>query len=234
MPNIFQLKTRPQGIERGYLFYNEDFISIGWPNLGDLSTCTREDIRNKLQIAYGYEGQALGSHAGSINIFVNDMQEQDIVLISLGILVCIGIVGSYRYVGEYDDVVNEEDISDDLSKTGLCHQRRILWTSMIPANRLNDVTLDFLHNKKAISKFRGTFEESQLEQFIYKNFKEDDEFEDRLERGKHDSLNTTLNFSTTDLQKAREVLLNLLDEADPNIRLKASSKIIDSFYEEEI
>lgn len=234
MPNIFQLKTRPQGIERGYLFHTDDFISIGWPNLGDLSSCTREDIRNRLHKAYGFEGQPLGSHAGSINIFVNDVQEQDIVLIKLGILVCIGVVGPYKYIGEYDDVVDEENIGDSIPKIGLCHQRKILWTSMIPANRLNEVMRNFINNKKVISKFRGTFEESELEQFIYKDFKEDDELDDMHEGQNGDSRDTTLNFAITDLQKAKQTLINLLDETDPNIRLKASTIIINLFREEEI
>jgi hypothetical protein len=46
--NIFQMRTLPHGIERFQQFINEQFVCIGWPGLGDLSSASKDELRERI------------------------------------------------------------------------------------------------------------------------------------------------------------------------------------------
>lgn len=210
---VFQLKNRPHGINRGKLFLDEGFVCIGWPGIGDLSNSERDEIRRRLEETYGYTGQQLGAYTGAINAFVNTIQEEDVVLVPDGVIVHVGIVGPYYYDPAYD---NEE---------GMCHRRNVRWTATIAKSSLNHKMLEFVRNRGIITKFKGTFEESEIEPFLT----EDDD-QDRspfaLVGGPNQNSGNDSIFSEEMIQQAKAVLEEALNSSDPVIQIKAAAEIL--------
>ncbi|GEL78662.1 hypothetical protein [Tenuibacillus multivorans] len=155
---VFQIKSKPHGIDRENQFIHDKFICIGWPGIGDLTYSGREEIKEQLQKKYGYEGQKLGYCLGVVNAFVNTMTEGDIVLLSSNKnnLVHIGIVGPYRYEDKYDN-------NDD----GMCHQRDVNWVKVVDQNDLNSKIQELLRNRGTVTQFKYPYEMSELEQLLY-------------------------------------------------------------------
>src|SRR4051794_40585776 len=85
--NIFQMKSKPHGIERFNEFVGTkesgpSFIAIGWPGIGDLTNVSKDEIRERLEKKYNYQGQQLATYLGAVNAFVNTIKKEDLVLIS--------------------------------------------------------------------------------------------------------------------------------------------------------
>lgn len=211
MKQIFQLKSRPHGIERGKLFLDEGFVCIGWPGIGDLKGVDREGIRERLEQTYGYTGQQLGAYTGAVNTFVNAIQERDVILVPVGVIVHIGLAGPYYYEPDYD---NEE---------GMCHRRSVDWVATVAKSNLNHDVIEFVKNRGIITKFSGTVKEAELEAFL--NFESDRGNPFVLSPAKESSLKSIL--FTEDVQnRAKEVLESLLESNDPEMRLKAAAEIL--------
>lgn len=210
MPEVFQLKNRPHGINRGKLFLDEGFVCIGWPGIGDLSNADRDEIRRRLEETYGYIGQQLGAYTGAVNAFVNTLQEGDVVLVPDGVIVHVGIAGPYYYDPVYD---NEE---------GMCHRRNVSWTATLAKSSLNQQVLEFVRNRGIITKFPGPFEETELEPFLSED--EDDERNPfvltKPSKGKEDLFDDDI------IKQARLVLEKALNSTDPEIRIKAAGEIL--------
>ncbi|SFB19740.1 MULTISPECIES: hypothetical protein [unclassified Bacillus (in: firmicutes)] len=213
MPQVFQLKNRPHGINRGKLFLDESFVCIGWPGIGDLSNADRDEIRRRLEETYGYSGQQLGAYTGAVNAFVNTFQEDDVVLVPDGVIVHVGIAGPYYYDPAYD---NEE---------GMCHRRYVRWTATLAKSSLNHKVLEFVRNRGIITKFPGSFEETELEPFL--SVDEEDEWNPfalvgrpNLGTGKEEL------FDDETIKQARLVLENALNSTDPEIQIKAAGEIL--------
>jgi predicted Mrr-cat superfamily restriction endonuclease len=211
MKQIFQLKSRPHGIERGKLFLDEGFVCIGWPGIGNLEGINREGIRERLEQAYGYTGQQLGAYTGAVNTFVNVIQERDIILVPVGVIVHIGIVGPYYYESAYD---NQE---------GMCHRRSVEWIATVAKSNLNHNVIEFVKNRGIITKFSGTFEEAELGVFLDLESDESNPFV--LSPAKESSLKSEL-FSEDIQNKAKEVIMSLLESKDPEMRFKAAAEIL--------
>ncbi|WP_215189656.1 hypothetical protein [Exiguobacterium sp. s6] len=211
MKQIFQLKSRPHGIERWKLFLDEGFVCIGWPGIGDLKGINREGIRERLEQAYGYTGQQLGAYTGAVNTFVNVIQEKDVILVPVGVIVHIGLVGPYYYEPAYD---NEE---------GMCHRRSVEWVATVAKANLNHDVIEFVKNRGIITKFSGTVEEAELGTFL--NFEDDGSNPFILSPPKESSLKSEL--FTADVQnRAKEVMVSLLESKDPEMRFKAAAEIL--------
>ena len=114
--NIFQMKTKPHGVERLRQFVDEKFVCIGWPGIGNLQQVSKDEIRKRLEATYQSSGHKLGNMLGQVNCFVNAMQKGDLVLITEKDWVHIGIVGDYEYHQNYDNDVD-----------GKCHMRSVQW-----------------------------------------------------------------------------------------------------------
>jgi predicted Mrr-cat superfamily restriction endonuclease len=211
---VFQLKNRPHGINRGKLFLDEGFVCIGWPGIGDLSNTNRDDIRGRLLETYGYTGQQLGAYTGAVNAFVNTLQNEDVVLVPDGVIVHIGIVGPYYYDPAYD---NEE---------GMCHRRNVLWTATVAKSSLNYKVLEFVRNRGIITKFPGTFEETELDAFL--TVDEDNERSPftLVERSSQKTAGRDSTFDEETLKQARLVLEEALNSTDPEIQIKAAGEIL--------
>lgn len=155
--NIFMLRSKPHNIERLPLFLEKNLIAIGWHATGDLTGKTLEQIREILQDKYGYEGQSLRTHLGTVNMFVNIMSEGDLVLIrdkNNNDSVHIGkINGPYEWRDEYLDLF-------------MPHTRSVKWLVSVPYNSLNASIQTLLKNVRTTCKYPGSYDESELDQFI--------------------------------------------------------------------
>lgn len=97
-------------------FKASNFVAIGWPNIGNLSGKSREDIKELLTgEPYNYSGLVLGNAYATIDILVNRMEKGDYLLIPDGDDIYFAVVDS-GYV--YDQTV-DNDVD------GYPHQRKV-------------------------------------------------------------------------------------------------------------
>lgn len=211
MRQVFQLKNKPHGINRGKLFLDEGFVCIGWPRIDNLENAEREEIRARLEEEYGYSGQQLGAYTGAVDRFVNVIQEGDVVLVPEVSIVHVGIVGPYYYDERYD---NEQ---------GMCHRRKISWRATIAKSSLNQKMLDFVKNRGVITKFSGEFEETGLEVIL----SDDVAFDPFtvLDKSEYARLQENL-FNQDTVLLAKDVLVKALRSEDLDLRFKAATEIL--------
>ena len=108
------------------LFKKYNIVAIGWGDVGDLSGKTKEDIKNITSETYNLTGVKLGNSYASINMFVNDMQEGDIVVIPDGEEVyLVEITGGYVF--------------NDTPEFSIApHTRTIEWKTTVKRDELPD------------------------------------------------------------------------------------------------
>lgn len=198
VPNIFQVRTKPGGVNRVSDFVEKGFVAIGWTETESLEGVDKEGIRERLK-QLGYEGQQLSNYLGTLNTFVNVMEEGDIVLVADGDVVHIGIVGPYEW-------------REDLKDIRCAHYRKCDWKAVVKRSELNEDVQGLLRSGTTCTKFKYSYEFSGLDKYL-KNEKEGkkeemDEFQKELEREA--------------LEKAKE----LLKSDDERIRLEAVKEIL--------
>lgn len=198
--NIFQMKTKPHGIERIREFIDEKFVCIGWPGIGNLEQMNKDKIRDKLEQTYGYTGHRLGNALGQVNTFVNTMKTGDVVLITEKNLVYIGIVGDYTYEQQYDN-----------DKDGACHRRSVEWLNKVLFTNLESSIQRLVSNRNTICQYPELIEESVLEKILGKQSSVNKE-----DSAKLDSL----------FRDALTILEQELKSEDPERRLKAATELI--------
>lgn len=198
--NIFQIKTKPHGIERFQEFIKEGFVCIGWPGIGDLQDASKDEIRDRLAKKYGHTGHKLGNALGQVNTFVNTMKNGDIVLITEKDWAYIGTVGEYLYENKYD---NQDD--------GMCHRRNVEWTDKIPFRDLPSSLQRLVSNRNTICQFPDPVEESGIDEILGK----------QPLMNKNDTVKLDNLFS-----EALAVLEEELKSEDPDRRLKAATELI--------
>ncbi|MFE5392808.1 hypothetical protein [Bacillus thuringiensis] len=200
--NIFQMKSKPHGIERLHEFIGTpngepSFVAIGWPEIGDLTNVNKDEIRERLEKQYKYKGQQLGTYLGAVNTFVNTIKNEDLVLISNNLgQVFVFEMGDYQYVEKYD---NKTD--------GLCHQREAKLLTVIHRTHLNSEIQELLRNRGTITQFKYPFEKSGLEKWL------------EPVKEPYMNLNELVN-------KALNVLEKEILAEDPLIRIKAAAEIL--------
>lgn len=195
--NIFQIKTQPHGIERKEFFLNEGFVSIGYPNIGDLTNVDKDDIRERLHQEYGWESSQLGNHLGVVNAFVHTMEEGDIVLIVDNEWVHIGELGKYKYEEQYES-------------EGMCHRRYVKWIDKVEKYKLNEHVKELLRNRSIVTKFKHPYDVADLESVLNRNV----------------SLTANINIDEDIANKAIETLKNALNSEDEEIRVRAAIGIL--------
>ncbi|NLJ57214.1 MAG: hypothetical protein GX339_00025 [Tissierellia bacterium] len=198
--NIFQMKTKPHGIERFRQFVDEKFVCIGWPGIGNLENVSKDEIRSRIRQKYNYQGHKLGNALGQVNTFVNTMKSGDIALIAEENRVYIGRVGDYDYKPQYD---NKED--------GMCHRRSVEWIDQVSIEDLESSIQRLIRNRNTISRYPHSIEESQLSEL----------FKKQPPMSKEDSVKLNNLFDD-----ALAVLEEELKSTDPERRLKAATELI--------
>jgi predicted Mrr-cat superfamily restriction endonuclease len=137
-------------------FLKDNFVSIGFPGTGDLDRVGKDEIRDRLASAYGYEDQELAGRTEETDVFVRKMQDGDYILVADKDSVYLGDVGDYYYVESSD---SEED--------GLCHRRGVTWLSRIPGSELNAYVQEWLYSEGgAVKAFDYSFGLAGLDNWI--------------------------------------------------------------------
>lgn len=155
------MKSKPHGIERlnefvGTSENGPSFVAIGWPGIGNLTNVSKDEIRERLEKKYKYQGQQLATYLGAVNAFVNTMKKDDLVLISNHLdQVFVFEVGDYKYVEEYD---NDAD--------GMCHQREAELLIILNKAELNPEVQELLRNRGTITQFKYPYEKSGLDKWL--------------------------------------------------------------------
>ena len=120
MSNAWLLRPYPHNIKRLDEFKCNNIIAIGWPNIGDLTGKSKEEIKSILSGApYNLSSIKLGNSYGTVDIFVNRMNIGDLVLIPDDNDIYFCKITSNYYI----------DNSVDNDKQGYPHQRTITWLS---------------------------------------------------------------------------------------------------------
>lgn len=120
MKSAWLVRPMPHGINRVSEFKKKKIIAVGWPSIGDLNGKSREDLKQLLsQPPYNLNGLALGNAYATIDIFVNQMQIGDLVLMPNGDDIYFGEITGDYYL---DSTVDSDD-------EGYPHQRTIKWIS---------------------------------------------------------------------------------------------------------
>ncbi|QNR22502.1 hypothetical protein HNY42_16005 (plasmid) [Exiguobacterium sp. Helios] len=211
MRQVFQIKNKPHGFDRGKQFLDEGFVCIGWPGIGNLENADKNDIRRELEREYRYDGQRLGAYTGVVNMFVNVVEPGDIILVPDGSIVYVGIAGPYQYLKEYDD-----------QKIGMCHRRPVEWRATVAKSSLDQKVVDFVKNRGTMTKFSGRLDETRLAPLLKEDM--NDPFaiiEGKIELNTNDGM-----FDEEIVRKAKDVLLDTLNSNDPDLRMKAAIEIL--------
>jgi predicted Mrr-cat superfamily restriction endonuclease len=104
-------------VQRIQEFLEGNFVAIGWPNIGDLTGQTKEEIYTKLVSQYGYEGIRLKNTTTVVDNFANKLVAGDLLVSPNGGDIYIAeVVGDYTY-----------DLSKDNEEEGYPHQRAVKW-----------------------------------------------------------------------------------------------------------
>lgn len=124
--NTWLIRPIPNGTNRINEFRTQNIIAIGWPNIGDLTGKSREELKVLLAGApYNFSGLKLGNAYATIDIFVNQIKIGDIVLVANGDDIYFATVTSDY---QFDSSVDPE---------GYSHQRKVKWLSNTSRNTLS-------------------------------------------------------------------------------------------------
>lgn len=153
--NLFQMGSKPLGVERITAFLQDNYVSIGYPGLGDLEHISIDELRDRLIRTYSYSEPELTRHLQAINLFAQTMQDGDYVLVADGEWVHLGDLGDYFYNEEFD---NEDN--------GTCHRRGVTWLKSLPLADLNIELQEMLKESEVVTQYKGLLPSSRIDLWI--------------------------------------------------------------------
>lgn len=153
--NLFMIGSQPLGIERITAFLEDNYVSIGYPGIGDLENISIEELRDRLLSTYQYSELELTEHIQAIQLFVHTMQDGDYVLVCDGDWVHLGDLGDYFY----NELFDTQDI-------GTCHRRGVTWLKSLPMNDLNAGVKEFLSDSGAAKQYKGPMPSARVDLWI--------------------------------------------------------------------
>lgn len=101
------------------IFKAKEIIAIGWPKLKNLAGKTKEEIKESVNDKYGYESIKLGNTYAVINIFVNDMQVGDLVIVPNGDEI------------HFAEITNDYIFNDSSELSLIPHTRKVEWKGVV-------------------------------------------------------------------------------------------------------
>lgn len=117
-PNAWMVRAFPDEKPRLDEFLSKDIVAVGWPGIGSLAGKSREQLKELLsKPPYSYSSLKLGNAYATIDIFVNQMQAGDLVLVPNGDDIYLGELTSGYY----------HEPSVDNQVDGYPHQRTVSW-----------------------------------------------------------------------------------------------------------
>lgn len=149
MSNAWMCRPSPNEINYMSEFLAGNLIAIGWPGINDLTGKTRDQIKDILSgPPYNYESLKLGTAYATVNLFVNQMQVDDLVLVPNDddIHFCI-IKSDYYYDANYDN-----------DTVGYPHQRKVEWLSSTSRDNLPMELRGSLRSPRTASNLSKHFE----------------------------------------------------------------------------
>ncbi|RED65376.1 hypothetical protein [Cohnella phaseoli] len=149
---IYSLRPIPALEGKVKQFLEDNYVSIGYPGIGDLEGADRHEIETRLADG-GFAER--GREAAEIDLFVNGVQDGDYVLLENGDTVMIGDVGDYFYVE-----------SSDTGEDGTCHRRGVTWLRRIPRSELNDLVQGTLDAPGLLKLFAYPSQLAQLDRWL--------------------------------------------------------------------
>ena len=101
------------------IFQKNNLIAIGWNDLGNLGGKTKDEIKQAVSDTYGLERIKLGNTYAVINLFVNDMQIGDLVIVPNG--------------GEiyFAEIVSDYIFNDSSELSLIPHTRKVEWKGVV-------------------------------------------------------------------------------------------------------
>ncbi len=153
--NLYVMRLNPAFEGRFAAFLEDNYVSIGYPGIGDLEGTGRDEIRDRLARMGGYEGLELWKCAEEVHLFVNGMRDGDYLLFADGDAAMLGDVGDYFYVE-----------SSDTPEDGACHRRGVTWLHRIVRAELNELVLDVLDAPGGVKSFSYPIRMAQLDRWL--------------------------------------------------------------------
>ncbi|MBY3620306.1 hypothetical protein HGO21_12190 [Acinetobacter sp. CUI P1] len=155
MMNLFKIESKLLGIERITAFLQDNYVSIGYPGIGDLENISMEEIRDRLLRTYQYSELELTEHMQAVQLFVHTMQDGDYVLVCDGDWVHLGDLGDYFY----NELFDAPDI-------GTCHRRGVTWLKSLPKIDLNAGVKEFLSDSGVVKQYKGPMPSARVDLWI--------------------------------------------------------------------
>lgn len=149
--------VRIDGTRSGLIksFLEDNYVCAGDPVAGDLETSGREDIRSRLAQSGAYEEQELEEALGSLDTFVNMMQDGDYVLIADEEWVYLGDLGDYFYDGREESV-----------EGGTAHRRGVTWLKSLPRTALNSAAQALLASEQEVTRYSGVLPAARMDLWL--------------------------------------------------------------------
>ena len=140
MKKYWLLRPSPNNVLRINEFRSQNIIAIGWPALGDLEQLSREEIKHLMnQPPYSLNHYALGRAYATVDIFVNQMEIGDLVLVpNVDDIYFCRITSDYYF-----------DASKAGNSEGYPHQRKVEWLNR--CDRRNELSIELRSSLKAQS-----------------------------------------------------------------------------------
>jgi hypothetical protein len=153
MMNAWILRPYPHGINRMSQFVTDGFIAVGWPGIGNLYSCDRSGVYQKVSNLYlfDYGDGYCRDCSNSLWKFKEQILNGDLILAvpfkEDSLEIAVGIVDSSYYF----DLRYDETATKDTGYNGFSHRRKIIWLdkrlsrSILPPPIKKAFTKDFLH-----------------------------------------------------------------------------------------
>lgn len=149
--------VRLDGTRSGLIksFLEENYVCAGDPVVGDLETSGKEDIRSRLAASGAYQGQELEEALGSLDTFVNVMQDGDYVLIADEEWVYLGDLGDYFY-----------DSREESVEGGTAHRRGVTWLKSLPRTAVNSAAQALLASDQEVTRYSGVLPAARMDLWL--------------------------------------------------------------------
>lgn len=152
---LFQMKTAPLGVERIAEFLEDNYVSVGYPGLGDLEGADRDEIRKRLIESGISQNAEIETALENLNTFIHEMQDGDYVVVADGEWAHLGDLGDYFYADRYDQ-----------AEDGRGHRRGVTWLKSLPYASLNPLVSRLLAEDAVISRYTGTLPSARLDLWL--------------------------------------------------------------------
>ena len=201
--NLFHIQTTIHGTDRTSAFLEDNFIGINWPATGDLEQLPAEEWKEQIGQHYTIPESELSGVIGTLQTFVNIMQDGDHVIVHDDEWVYVGDVGDYFY----DDSVS-------IKEDSICHRRGVTWLGRIPLTEINDKVRALISNASIISTFEYPLSQAQLDPWLSRT----PETETAVQH--------SVGVDDGTVQEALDVLRKALQSEDEELRIRAATAIL--------